>query len=83
MGETGDSSSGIHHLALVCGTWPGRWTSTPTCSGMPLVKTIVLPGMGQHFFFDCGGGDCLAFFWFPEPPTAFPASRPGGPARPG
>jgi catechol 2,3-dioxygenase-like lactoylglutathione lyase family enzyme len=37
--------------------------------GMPLVKTIELPyGMGQHFFFDCGGGDCLAFFWFPEAP---------------
>jgi catechol 2,3-dioxygenase-like lactoylglutathione lyase family enzyme len=37
--------------------------------GMPLVKTIELPGgMGQHFFFDIGNGDCLAFFWFPGAP---------------
>jgi catechol 2,3-dioxygenase-like lactoylglutathione lyase family enzyme len=49
---------------------------------MPLVKTIELPyGMGQHFFFDCGGGDCLAFFWFPdaaEPETGIsgPGVRP-------
>jgi catechol 2,3-dioxygenase-like lactoylglutathione lyase family enzyme len=35
--------------------------------GMPLTKTIDLPGgMGQHFFFDIGNGDSLAFFWFPE-----------------
>jgi catechol 2,3-dioxygenase-like lactoylglutathione lyase family enzyme len=51
--------------------------------GMPLVKTINLPrGMGQHFFFDCGGGDCIAFFWFPDAPEAAPgiassASLPG------
>jgi len=41
--------------------------------GMPLVKTIELPaGMGQHFFFDVGNGDCLAFFWFPDAPRAVP-----------
>ena len=28
--------------------------------------------MGQHFFFDIGNGDSLAFFWFP--------GRAGGPA---
>ena len=51
---------------------------------MPLVKTIELPfGMGQHFFFDCGGGDCLAFFWFPDAPSPSPASprRGRGPTR--
>ena len=37
--------------------------------GFPLVKTIELPGdMGQHFFFDIGNGDCLAFFNFPNAP---------------
>jgi len=48
--------------------------------GMPLVKTIELPaGMGQHFFFDCGGGDCLAFFWFPDAPDGVPGvSAPTG-----
>jgi catechol 2,3-dioxygenase-like lactoylglutathione lyase family enzyme len=41
--------------------------------GMPLTKTIDLPGgMGQHFFFDIGGGDSLAFFWFPEAPERAP-----------
>jgi len=35
--------------------------------GMKLVKTIDLPaGIGQHFFFDMGGGQALAFFWFTE-----------------
>jgi catechol 2,3-dioxygenase-like lactoylglutathione lyase family enzyme len=44
-----------------------------TVLGMPLIKTIELPaGMGQHFFFDCGGGDSLAFFWFPDAPPAAP-----------
>jgi catechol 2,3-dioxygenase-like lactoylglutathione lyase family enzyme len=41
--------------------------------GMPLVKTIELPfDMGQHFFFDVGNGDCLAFFWFPNAPEPSP-----------
>src|SRR5262249_3836114 len=29
-------------------------------------------GMGQHFFFDIGGGDMLAFFWFSEGRAAAP-----------
>jgi catechol 2,3-dioxygenase-like lactoylglutathione lyase family enzyme len=28
--------------------------------------------MGQHFFFDIGNGDSLAFFWFPEAPDRAP-----------
>ena len=49
--------------------------------GMPLTKTIEMPGGGQHFFFDCGHGDSLAFFWFPHAPAAVPgvsapANRP-------
>jgi catechol 2,3-dioxygenase-like lactoylglutathione lyase family enzyme len=41
--------------------------------GMPLTKTINLPnGMGQHFFFDIGNGDQLAFFWFPDAPESVP-----------
>jgi catechol 2,3-dioxygenase-like lactoylglutathione lyase family enzyme len=41
--------------------------------GMPLTKTIDLPGgSGQHFFFDIGNGDSLAFFWFPSAPEAAP-----------
>ncbi len=50
--------------------------------GMPLIKTIELPaGMGQTFFFDCGGGDALAFFWFHDAPkpvlgVSAPTGRP-------
>jgi len=47
--------------------------------GMPLIKTIDLPmGMGQHFFFDIGNGDSLAFFWFPDAPAAQPGIASAG-----
>jgi catechol 2,3-dioxygenase-like lactoylglutathione lyase family enzyme len=64
---------GINHLALVCKDMARTVDFYTNVLGMPLVKTIDLPlGMGQHFFFDCGGGDCLAFFWFPNAPEAQP-----------
>jgi catechol 2,3-dioxygenase-like lactoylglutathione lyase family enzyme len=65
---------GINHLALVCRDMARTVDFYTKVLGMPLVKTIELPyGMGQHFFFDCGGGDCLAFFWFPDAADAVPA----------
>ncbi len=65
--------SGINHLALVCKDMARTVDFYTNVLGMPLVKTIDLPmGMGQHFFFDCGGGDCVAFFWFPNAPEAAP-----------
>ncbi|HEX5945447.1 MAG TPA: VOC family protein [Acidimicrobiales bacterium] len=73
---------GIHHLALVCSDMARTVDFYTNVLGMPLVKTIELPaGMGQHFFFDIGGGDHLAFFWFPDAPdaapgVASPAARP-------
>ena len=64
---------GINHLALVCSDMERTVDFYTNVLGMPLVKTIELPqGMGQHFFFDIGGGDCLAFFWFPNAPAAAP-----------
>jgi len=74
--------SGINHLALVCSDMARTVEFYSGVLGMPLIKTIELPGdMGQHFFFDCGGGDSLAFFWFPDAPPAAPgvsapAARP-------
>src|SRR5919109_38620 len=74
--------AGINHLALVCRDMARTVDFYQGLLGMPLVKTIDLPeGMGQHFFFDCGGGNLLAFFWFPDAPTsppgvAAPAARP-------
>ena len=50
---------------------------------MPLIKSLDLPGgMGQHFFFDAGNGDCVAFFWFTDaadrvPGISSPAAIPG------
>ncbi len=73
---------GINHLALVSSDMARTVGFYEGVLGMPLVKTIELPaGMGQHFFFDCGGGDLLAFFWFPGAPAGVPgvsapAARP-------
>jgi catechol 2,3-dioxygenase-like lactoylglutathione lyase family enzyme len=64
---------GVNHLALVCKDMAKTVEFYRDVLGMPLVKTIDLPGgMGQHFFFDIGNGDCLAFFWFPNAPAAQP-----------
>ena len=64
---------GINHLALVCSDMQRTIAFYSGVLGMPLIKTIDLPGgRGQHFFFDCGGGDCVAFFWFPDAPDGVP-----------
>jgi catechol 2,3-dioxygenase-like lactoylglutathione lyase family enzyme len=78
--DTGFELRGINHLALVCRDMQRTVDFYTTVLGMPLIKTIELPaGMGQHFFFDCGGGDALAFFWFPDAPPAAPGvSAPTG-----
>jgi catechol 2,3-dioxygenase-like lactoylglutathione lyase family enzyme len=65
---------GVNHVALVCSDMARTVRFYRDVLGMPLVKTIELPGgMGQHFFFDMGNDDCLAFFWFAN----------AGPAQPG
>jgi catechol 2,3-dioxygenase-like lactoylglutathione lyase family enzyme len=75
---------GINHLALVCRDMEKTVDFYTNVLGMPLVKTIELPfDMGQHFFFDIGNGDSLAFFWFPNAPepapgVASPRTLPGG-----
>jgi catechol 2,3-dioxygenase-like lactoylglutathione lyase family enzyme len=64
---------GVNHLALVCKDMAQTVDFYANVLGMPLTKTIELPnGMGQHFFFDIGNGDSLAFFWFPDAPAAAP-----------
>lgn len=75
---------GVNHLALVCKDMARTVEFYRDILGMPLVKTLDLPGgRGQHFFFDIGNGDSLAFFWFPGAPEAVPgisapADLPGG-----
>ncbi len=71
--------SGINHLALVCSDMERTVDFYANVLGMPLIKTIELPGgMGQHFFFDIGNNDCLAFFWFPNAPDRAPGVAAAG-----
>jgi catechol 2,3-dioxygenase-like lactoylglutathione lyase family enzyme len=70
---------GVNHLALVCKDMARTVDFYTNTLGMPMTKTIELPnGMGQHFFFDIGNRDGLAFFWFPDAPEAAPGiASPG------
>lgn len=64
---------GVNHLALTCKDMKRTVEFYTGVLGMPLTKTINLPkSMGQHFFFDIGNGDSLAFFWFPDAPESEP-----------
>lgn len=64
---------GVNHLALVCKDMKETVKFYRDILGMPLIKTIEMPkGLGQHFFFDVGNGDSIAFFWFPDAPAAAP-----------
>ncbi len=64
---------GVHHLALVSSDMARTVDFYGRVLGLPLIKTVELPmGMGQHFFFDIGNGDSLAFFWFADGPGAAP-----------
>ncbi len=58
---------GLNHVALVCKDMQRTVDFYTNVLGMKLVKTFDLPGgLGQHFFFQMGGRECLAFFWFAE-----------------
>lgn len=65
---------GVNHIALVSSDMDRTVHFYRDVLGMPLVKTIELPSdMGQHFFFDIGNDDCLAFFWFSNAQPAQPS----------
>jgi catechol 2,3-dioxygenase-like lactoylglutathione lyase family enzyme len=64
---------GVNHVALVARDMIETVAFYEGVLEMPLVKTVEFPGgRGQHFFFDCGGGGMIAFFWFPEAPPVAP-----------
>ncbi len=73
---------GVNHIALVSSDMARTVEFYSGVLGMPLIKTLEIPGGGQHFFFDCGNGDSLAFFWFPGAPSAAPGIAAAG-AMPG
>ncbi len=63
---------GINHIALVSKVMARTVDFYTNTLVLTLIKTIALPDGGQHFFFDIGNGDALAFFWFPQAPNAAP-----------
>jgi catechol 2,3-dioxygenase-like lactoylglutathione lyase family enzyme len=63
---------GINHLALVCQDMARTVDFYCNTLGLRLIKTLEIPEGGQHFFFDIGNGDAIAFFWFPDAPAAAP-----------
>ena len=69
---------GINHLALVSSDMARTVDFYTNVLGMPLIKTLEIPGGAQHFFFDCGNGDSLAFFWFPDAPPSAPGIASAG-----
>jgi catechol 2,3-dioxygenase-like lactoylglutathione lyase family enzyme len=69
----GFNYQGINHVALVARDMAETVDFYVKVLEMPLIKTFDLPdGKGQHFFFDCGNGASIAFFWFPDAPKAVP-----------
>ena len=71
-GNTEFELRGFNHLALVSSDMARTVDFYSNVLGMPLTKTLEIPGGGQHFFFDCGKGDSIAFFWFPGAPPHAP-----------
>lgn len=70
--ESGIELNGLHHLALVCKDMQRTVDFYTNKVGLQLKKGFDLPGYGQHFFFDMGGGSELAFFWFNDAEPAQP-----------
>jgi catechol 2,3-dioxygenase-like lactoylglutathione lyase family enzyme len=64
---------GVNHVALVARDMAQTVDFYEKVLEMPLVKTVEFAnGRGQHFFFDCGGGGTIAFFWFSDAPPIAP-----------
>src|SRR5690349_1292062 len=63
---------GVNHVALVCKDMAETTDFYENVLEMPLVRAQGIPGRGQHFFFDAGGGALVAFMWFPGAPPAAP-----------
>ena len=87
MSEQAIELRGLHHLALVCRDMERTVDFYTNVLGMKLNKGFDLDrGFGQHFFFDMGDGQELAFFWFRDADSAQPGiasarnlvGRPGG-----
>lgn len=70
---------GYNHIALVCADMQKTVDFYQGLLGFKLVKTLEFPGgRGQHFFFQVTESDGIAFFWFPDAPTAAPGIAGAG-----
>jgi catechol 2,3-dioxygenase-like lactoylglutathione lyase family enzyme len=76
-------TGGVHHLALVCRDLRATHAFYTNVMKMRLTCAIHVPPFPEedamHLFYDMGGGNQLAFFWFREAPAgdvgqAHPAS---------
>lgn len=61
-------AEGVHHLALVSSDMDRTVKFYTDVMGMTLTARLSLPGGAKHFFFDMGGGNQLAFFYYPNAP---------------
>lgn len=78
MSDKGFQYRGVNHVALVCKDMAETVDFYENVLEMPLVRSMGVGDGHQHFFFDCGGGALIAFFWFKNPPAYAPgvASQP-------
>jgi len=85
MSEGGFQYRGVNHVALVCKDMAETVDFYENVLEMPLVRSMGVGDGHQHFFFDCGGGALIAFFWFKNPPPFSPgiASQPLNVAKDG
>jgi catechol 2,3-dioxygenase-like lactoylglutathione lyase family enzyme len=80
------STGGVHHLALVCKDAKATHEFYTDVMKMQLTCAIHVPPFPEedamHLFYDMGGGNQLAFFWFREAPEGIVGqARPKSPAH--
>ena len=66
------ATGGVHHLALVCKDMKATHDFYTNVMKMRLTCAIHVPPFAEdeamHLFYDMGGGNQLAFFWFKDAP---------------
>jgi catechol 2,3-dioxygenase-like lactoylglutathione lyase family enzyme len=79
-------TGGVHHLALVCKDMRATHEFYTKVMGMELTCAIHVPPFAEedamHLFYDMGGGNQLAFFWFKDAPEGVTGqAHPQSPAH--
>ena len=70
------TTGGVHHLVLVCKDLKATHEFYTGVLGMKLDCAIDVPpfpaDQAMHLFYDMGGGNQMAFFWFRDAPEPLP-----------